>query len=156
MLDFILQNKPVLVGLHLGFAILGIDFLLWLLGELVANAKNQRRMRWVAWGAVISFAFSWLIGGYYYVKFYGSIVKPVILGSVAPWAHQVVMESKEHIFLFILPLSVTILLLTMLTGQEFNDAGLKRAVKKLTAITALLALLIGLMGFVISAAARWA
>src|SRR3990167_6368538 len=109
ILTDLLSNKPVLVGLHLGFAIVGIDLLLWHLGELVAGVGSSKRLKWVAVFAAGSFGLSWFVGGYYYVKFYGSLVKPVILKSAVPWAHAVVMESKEHIFLFILPLALTIL-----------------------------------------------
>ncbi len=155
MLQLILENKPVLVGLHLGFAIVGIDLLLWHLGELVAGVRSNRRMKWVALGTVISFALSWLFGGYYYVRYYGNLVKPVIKAGAAPWAHDVIMESKEHIFLFILPLALTILFLSLLSGDELKDSGLKRPLMMLVGLTAGLALLIGLMGFIISSAARW-
>ena len=150
ILTDLLSNKPVLVGLHLGFAIVGIDLLLWHLGELVAGVGSSKRLKWVAVFAAGSFGLSWFVGGYYYVKFYGSLVKPVILKSAVPWAHAVVMESKEHIFLFILPLALTILFLSFLSMEELKNNGLKKPLMFLVGLTAGLSLLIGLMGFIIS------
>ena len=39
----LLTVKPVLIGLHLGFAIIAIDAFLWLLGEVMANAGSAKR-----------------------------------------------------------------------------------------------------------------
>ena len=96
----LLMSKPVLVGLHLGFAIIGIDFFLWLLGEFIAEPMKRFRLRVVAFIGLAGFLLSWLIGGYYYIKFYGPLVKPIIKAGSAPWAHAVAMETKEHVFLF--------------------------------------------------------
>ena len=38
----ILQSKPVLIGLHLGFAILGIDAFLWLLWKFRSKDSFQK------------------------------------------------------------------------------------------------------------------
>ena len=148
-MEFILTNKAVLVGLHLGAAILGIDLMLWLLGEMLAKSTHVKRMRLVAWGAFFAFFASWIIGGYYYVKYYGPLVKPVIKASSTPWAHSVAMEAKEHIFLFIIPMALTVVLAMYANQQD-------RSTKFLVGLTAGLGLLIGLMGFIISASARWA
>ncbi|MBI4049575.1 MAG: hypothetical protein HY395_02040 [Candidatus Doudnabacteria bacterium] len=149
-MDFILSNKPVLVGLHLGFAILGIDLLLWLLGELIASSTAQKRMRAVSFGAFVAFILTWVAGGYYYVKYYGPLVKPIIQKSAAPWAHGVAMEAKEHIFLFLVPVAFTIFMLTYLNSKNNKNY------KILVALTAGTALFLGLLGYIISAAARWA
>lgn len=155
MFDLLLNSKPVLVGLHLGFAILGIDFMLWHLGELVAKSKAYGRMKFVAWGSLASFILSWLIGGYYYVKFYGPLVKPEIKASSVPWVHDIVMEAKEHIFLFLIPLAATIVVFTMFKHEELEKLGLGKTSQMLVAMTAVIALGLGLMGFMISATARW-
>lgn len=152
----LLNNKPVLVGFHLGFAILGIDLLLWLIGEVVAGVRNNRRTKWVGLGAVGAFTLSWLFGGYYYVKFYGPLVKPIIKASATPWAHAVVMEAKEHMFLFILPMVLTVSFLAFADLGQLKGNKLTKPFMYLTAATAGIALTIGLMGFIISAAARWA
>lgn len=154
MLDF-LTAKPVLIALHLGFAILGIDALLWLLGEIVANAASVRRKVIAAGLGVIGYLGAWLIGGYYYVTVYGSLVKPAIKAGSAPWAHAIAMEAKEHIFLFLVPIAVTLFFLAKLDARRLESLGLKRVGAMLAGVGAGLGLLIGLMGFIISAAARW-
>ncbi|MBI4160309.1 MAG: hypothetical protein HY506_00180 [Candidatus Yanofskybacteria bacterium] len=151
----ILTAKPVLIGLHLGFAILGIDAFLWLFSEIRSGVWRGREFKLISLGGTISFILSWLAGGYYYVIYYGNLVKPAIKKSLAPWAHNIVMETKEHIFLFIIPIAVTVLL-TMLLGEErFAKAEIKKAVMALAILIAVLGLIIGGMGFVISATARW-
>ncbi len=151
----ILTAKPVLVGIHLVLAIVGIDAFLWLLGEIVANAGSVRRRTAVVIIGIFGFLGSWIAGGYYYVTFYGPLVKPVIKAGSAPWAHTIAMEAKEHMFLFIIPLAVTALLLTRLDAATLNGYGLKRVAAWLAGTVAGLGLAIGLLGFVISAAARW-
>lgn len=148
-------NKPLLVGLHLGFAILGIDGLLWAAGEILANPENRKRLRVAVWLGIIGFVLSWLIGGYYYVKYYGSLVKPIIKAGSASWAHAVIMESKEHIFLFLIPLVCVLLCATAFSKEEFDNLKLNRPVLILVILAVAIALSLGAMGYIISAAARW-
>lgn len=151
----LLQNKPVLIGLHLGFAILGIDAFLWLLGEVVANAASGRRRAISASVGLVAFLLTWIIGGYYYVKFYGPLVKPIIKAGSAPWAHAIAMEAKEHIFLFAIPIAFTIYFLSRLDAGELQSLNLRKDFIRLIVIVVGLGLSLGLMGFIISAAARW-
>ncbi|MEK7460782.1 MAG: hypothetical protein AAB647_01035 [Patescibacteria group bacterium] len=151
----IFQSKPVLIGLHLGFAIIGIDAFLWLLGKLQDKNSSSRGQIVTAAIGLAAFVMSWLAGGYYYVVYYGSLVKPVIKSGLAPWAHAIVMETKEHIFLFIIPLATTVLLLTLIDQKDFDQLKLRRLTQGLAGLVAGLGLLIGAMGFIISAAARW-
>ena len=151
----LLQTKPVLIGLHLGFAIIGIDAFLWLLGKFWDKGGSIKSRAITAFVGLVSFIASWIAGGYYYVVFYGSLVKPVIKAGLAPWAHNIVMEVKEHIFLFIIPMATTVFFLTLLPDDEMEKLGVRRATIWLTIFVATLGLLIGAMGFVISAAARW-
>lgn len=151
----LLVSKPVLIGLHLGFAILGIDAFLWLLGEVVANAGSVTRRTISAGLGLLGYIATWVIGGYYYVKFYGPLVKPIIKAGQAPWAHAIVMEAKEHIFLFAVPLAITLFFLSRLDANELRFLGLRRVFAQLIAMAAGIGLSLGLMGFIISAAARF-
>ncbi len=151
----ILQSKPVLIGFHLGFAIVGIDAFLWLLGKLKDDGGSRKNRIVTAWVGVAAFVASWLAGGYYYVVYYGVLVKPIIKSGVAPWVHNIIMETKEHIFLFVIPLAMTVLFITLLEKEEMERLGLRRLTLWLSGVVAVLGLLIGAMGFVISAAARW-
>jgi len=151
----IIVAKPVLIGLHLGFAIVGIDAFLWLLGEFKYAAWHATRLRISALIGVLGFALSWLFGGYYYVTFYGALVRPVIKAGLAPWAHNIIMETKEHVFLFIIPLALTAAFIAFLTEEEFRNLNIRRQTLVLVGLVAALGLAIGAMGFIISAAARW-
>ena len=150
----ILLSKPVLIGIHLGFGIIGIDAFLWLLGELKYKGRKKPLLITAVVG-VLSFIGSWLAGGYYYVNFYGSLVRPVIKGGLAPWAHNIMMETKEHIFLFIIPLAITALFAVLLKEEEFESLNIRKTVMLLAALIAAIGLAIGAMGFMVSAAARW-
>lgn len=124
MFDFF-TAKPVLIGLHLGFAIVGIDAFLWLLGQLKNNSSARKSRLVTAAVGAGGFVASWIAGGYYYVVYYGSLVKPSIKSGSAPWAHSIFMEVKEHIFLFIIPLAVTALFITLLEKEEMDRLHLR-------------------------------
>lgn len=151
----ILQSKPLLIGIHLGFAIVGIDAFLWLLGKLGDRGGTRKSRIITAAVGAGAFILSWIVGGYYYVRFYGSLVKPEIKEGLAPWAHTIVMETKEHIFLFVIPLAMTVFFITLLTGEDMERMRLRGPALWLTGTVAALGLLIGAMGFIVSAAARW-
>lgn len=155
MFDYLLANKPLLVGLHLGFAILGIDGFIWLFGEILAKSEHRIRIIISAVLGIAGFALSWLIGGYYYVKFYGVIIKPIIKAGNAPWAHAIAMEAKEHIFLFIIPMAFTALFAALLGRQTLENGKIKKPLLILVFLIVLIGLSLGAMGFIISAAARW-
>jgi len=151
----IIFSKPALIGAHLVFAIIAIDTFLWVLGEVVADSKHTKRMRIAVVTGVFGFLGSWIIGGYYYVFYYGSLVKPVIKAGTAPWAHSIIMETKEHVFLFLAPLAFTAMLITFLNKETFELLRLRKILGWLAGSIAFIALLIGLAGFIISSAARW-
>ncbi len=155
-MDWILANKAVLIGFHLGAAILGIDAFLWVLGELMAGDVHSGRARFAGLLGVIGLLGSWLLGGYYYLNYYGTLVKPIILKGSAPWAHAIAMEAKEHLFLFLIPMAVTVLLFLMVDRATFATYRIKNSLRVLVGLIAVLALSIGAMGYIISAAARWA
>src|SRR3989338_4061246 len=125
----IFLSKPILIGLHLGFAILGIDAFIWLLGELIADVKKTFRMKLAAVLGLMGFLLSWLAGGYYYVKFYGLLVKPIIKAGLAPWAHAIFMETKEHIFLFLIPMAITAVIVVFSIKNEADRELTKKSFK---------------------------
>ncbi|OGN07441.1 MAG: hypothetical protein A2669_01850 [Candidatus Yanofskybacteria bacterium RIFCSPHIGHO2_01_FULL_48_25b] len=155
-IQLLLTSKPVLIGLHLGFAILAIDAFLWLLGEVIAGAGSKIRRTIAASLGLVGFIMTWIIGGYYYVTYYGPFVKPIIKAGTAPWAHAIAMEAKEHIFLFLIPMAVTAFFLSRLNADELKTFGLRPRAVILLVLIAGIGLSLGLMGYIISAAARWA
>ena len=91
-----------LIGVHAIFGELGIFAFVWAFVELFdPTTQRLKRAKTASLVGTVFFMLSWIIGGYYYVSFYGPIIKPLILEGPQPWAHTVVMEAKEHIFLFL-------------------------------------------------------
>ena len=135
---------------------MGIDAFLWVLGELMAGDVHSGRARFAGLLGVIGLLGSWLLGGYYHLNYYGTLVKPIILKGSAPWAHAIAMEAKEHLFLFLIPMAVTVLLFLMVDRATFATYRIKNSLRVLVGLIAVLALSIGAMGYIISAAARWA
>lgn len=101
-------------------------------------------------GALAIFS-SWAIGGYYYVYYYGSKVKPQILAGSQPWAHKLVMEAKEHIFLIMPIIAVVTLLAVFILKDKFEtDPQIKKSVSALFALNAIFGGLMMIAGFIIS------
>jgi hypothetical protein len=102
----------------------------------------------------LAFIVSWISGGYYYIVHYGANVKPIIKAGATPWAHAVIMETKEHIFLFLPFLAFISMIGIWLAGRELDDM---KKVKNAVMFVSLLAFIIGvavaLMGIVISGSA---
>src|SRR3989344_2053413 len=92
----------ILIGLHAALGEIGILAFLWAFVELLnpTEHRTKRAVIAVSLGTILFFA-SWIIGGYYYVQYYGPDVKPVINAGSEPWAHKVFTETKEHVFLFL-------------------------------------------------------
>ncbi len=145
-----------LVGIHAITGILAIFAFLLIFVELLnPTEKITKRIQIFAFIGTILIFISWIVGGYYYVNYYGPDVKPLIKQSSAPWVHSVIMETKEHIFLFLPFLAIVV------TGMIFSyDINLlknhkaKLSVLLLCGLIILIGLAIAGMGYLISTAAR--
>ncbi|MBL7045014.1 MAG: hypothetical protein ISR98_00220 [Parcubacteria group bacterium] len=105
--------------------------------------------------AFVAYVISWITGGFYYVVYYGNNVKPIIKEGPTPWVHLVIMEVKEHIFLFLPMLAFISLLVIWLKGDELvEDKKLKNILALITLITLIIAVSMALGGILISGAAR--
>jgi len=94
----------------------------------------------------------WLAGGYNYLTTYGSQVKPVILAGSYPWVHEIIMEAKEHVFVFlpIIALAVSITLSALDKDTFLSDANFRRALGMTAYLALFMVLLMFLMGAIIS------
>jgi len=97
-----------LILLHAIAAEIGVIAFLWVLVEIL-NPTDSRvaRAQVASLVGCSALLFAWLVGGFYYVEVYGLHVKPMIKSSDAAWVHNIVMEVKEHVFLF-LPILATL------------------------------------------------
>lgn len=128
--------------------------LVWIILEMAYPMdKSLSRARIASYlAAFLLTAGCWVAGGYNYLKDYGSQVKPVILAGPDPWVHEILMEMKEHVFVF-LPIIAFALSLTIskLDRDAFMvDVKSRRALLVITSLALFMVLLMFIMGAVIS------
>jgi len=95
----------------------------------------------------------WVVGGYSYLIDYGSKVKPSILSGNQPWAHEIIMETKEHIFIFLPILSILLAITLYIFGSDetlLNERKVKLGVILLTLLLLMLVFFMFIMGALIS------
>ena len=142
----------LLIG-HVALGLLGITLFVMVTVSLMRNPLRIGLIKWSAFLGFIAFVASWVTGGYYYATYYGKAVKPVIKAGAYPWAHNFVMEAKEHVFLVLPFLAATVWLVLWLLGGSLETApGLKRAALLLSWTIVVLGVAITLSGMVISGA----
>lgn len=90
--------SDVILLSHAAFGVMGCLAAAWVFAEaLSARAENISRIRAAAWLTAIFVAAAWVCGGYWYVHFYPA-EKALILAGPWPFAHNIFMEVKEHLF----------------------------------------------------------
>ena len=138
---------------HVLLGITGVSLSYAVTLGLKKRALGLTFLKWSSAGAFLAYMLSWAMGAYYYVFFYGSMVKPTIIAGAYPWAHNFVMEAKEHVFLVLPFLAATVWLVLWLLGGSLETApGLKRAALLLSWTIVVLGVAITLSGMVISGA----
>lgn len=141
--------------LHVLLGVVGVvaSYAVWL--ALLKRTVNVVSARGWSLLAALSYVLSWLTGGYYYVTYYGSAVKPVIKAGAFPWAHTMFMEWKEHIFLFLPFLALVVFLALFFAGERVvGDQRLKRELATLGGVVSALGTIVALAGVVVSGAVR--
>jgi hypothetical protein len=110
-----ISTSDVLLLAHAACGITGCMAALWVFVEaLNARPANARRTRIGAIAAAACMTGAWICGGYWYVHFYPA-EKAMILEGPWPFAHNLFMETKEHLFFVTAILSF---LLTIATTEE--------------------------------------
>lgn len=71
---------------------------------LNVSEANVARVRKVSWAAAAFMWVAFLVGGYWYVTLYKAD-KAIILKGPWPFAHNMVMETKEHLVIMLLLLA---------------------------------------------------
>ena len=129
MNDLILFAHPTL-------GVVGIMAAVWVFVEaLNASESNQRRIEIAAWTVAACMVAAYATGGYWYVNFYYA-EKAAILKGPWPFAHSIVMETKEHLVIMLL------LLVTYLPiAASDNLVGSKDARRLMLWVTGIIAVL---------------
>lgn len=144
--------QTALIG-HVLLGLTAAGLSVWLLVGFFKERIDLKPLKAASLYGFLSFILSWLAGGYYYVQYYGSVVKPVIKGGDFRWIHSVVMETKEHVFLFLPFLSFVLFILVWYAGDYVRkNAALRKTASFLALVVVVLGVLVTLMGASISGA----
>jgi hypothetical protein len=91
------MSDIILLG-HATFGVAACLAALWVFVEtLNASAENIGRIRRAALVTAVCIGVAWILGGYWYLHFYPA-EKAILLAGPWPFAHNVFMETKEHLF----------------------------------------------------------
>lgn len=145
-----------LIGLHAWLGEFAALMFVWAFIELIsgADANIRRANTAVLLGLALLFG-AWFAGGFYYIEFYGTQVKPYIKEGPFPWAHGVVMETKEHVFLFLPFLGLLAYgLLRRLRGVMEEDPRARLAAQYAVGAVAIISGGMALLGFLVSSGFR--
>jgi hypothetical protein len=131
------MNEVILMS-HVLFGVGCLITAVWIFVEaLHASEVNVARIRRVSLLSAVSMWLAFIIGGYWYVTFYKAD-KAIILNGPWKFAHEMVMETKEHLVFILL------LLATYLPVVAANNLAANKDARRLmlwtSALTALLAL----------------
>lgn len=143
---------------HVVLGLAAIAFFIAVLVSLMRSRLNLALLKVNSLFGLLALIGSWLAGGYYYSVYYGKAVKPIIKSGPFPWIHSLLMETKEHIFLF-LPFLAVILVLAiwLISLKDSLQEGLrfKTNIARLTLVIVILGILITLAGAAISGAVNY-
>ncbi len=93
-----ITSSDIILLAHASFGVLGSLAALWVFIEaLNARPEGAGRMRLAALIGALAMGAAWILGGYWYVHFYPA-EKAIILKGPWPFAHDIFMETKEHLF----------------------------------------------------------
>jgi len=93
-----ITSSDIILLAHASFGVLGSLAALWVFIEaLNARTESAGRMRTAALIGAMAMGAAWILGGYWYVHFYPA-EKAIILKGPWPFAHNIFMETKEHLF----------------------------------------------------------
>ena len=147
-----------LVFTHAIQAEIGLFSFLWILVELLnpTEARIERAKMAVLLGVACLIG-AWFVGGLYYVEVYGLHIKPLIKASDAKWVHSIVMEVKEHVFLFLPILASLIAALIYRYDKELlENKGARISIVLLAGLVFLIGFSIAGMGAIIASGYRFA
>ncbi len=149
-----LQTTALIVHVMTGLLAVAGSYAVWM--QLLKTQLNQAAIRSWTYFAVMMTMVSWISAAWYYVTFYGRNVRPIIVNGPYPWGHEVFMEWKEHIFLFLPFLSLLLLFATwkLESGSPAAEAR-RRAASVLAAVMTVIGIIVTLSGVAASGAVRF-
>jgi uncharacterized membrane protein YwaF len=130
--------SDVILMAHATLGVLGTVAAVWVFVEaLNAQESNAARTRTASFAVAAFMIATWIVGGYWYIHFYPP-EKAIILMGPWPFAHNLFMETKEHLFL------ATLVLALYLPFAAAEKLYANRAARNMVLCTALLIAFTGL------------
>jgi len=131
------MNELLLMA-HVSFGVLCLLATVWVFVDtLQASEANLARIKWLSRLAASAMWLAFLVGGWWYVTLYPAD-KAIILKGPWPFAHNLFMETKEHLVILLL------LLTTYLPIVAAGNLAANKAARKLTLWVAALIVLLAL------------
>lgn len=147
----LIHELPLLA--HVLFGVLGILTAFAIAVESFLLPTGSQRKVALSFITLFLMTLALVFGGYWYLNEYAPS-KQMILSSPVPWAHTVLMETKEHVFFLIYMLAI-ILPISALDELRRTPGG---KAQRITLVISLAIVLLGLMlegmGGMISLAVR--
>ncbi|HMK36299.1 MAG TPA: hypothetical protein VK463_14590 [Desulfomonilaceae bacterium] len=142
-------------GAHAFLGEIGALCFLWALVEIINRSEaSLARARFAGClGVVLLFA-SLFAAGYPYLVHYGPLAKPAIKAGPMPWGHEVVMEAKEHIFMFIPILALCVTISLHLAKRDGALSSVYRYIGFMCGVIVVMVFMMAGMGFIIATAVR--
>ncbi len=139
--------SDVILLAHAGFGVMGCLAAVWVFVEVLnARPENAARIQTASLAAAVCMMGAWICGGYWYVHFYPP-EKAMILAGPWPFAHNLFMETKEHLFFVT---AILALLLPITTRERLYSSPVSRKlVLSLSALVAITGLTVEGAGAVI-------
>ncbi len=140
--------KEAILMSHVSFGVFALLASVWMFVDTLNGGQAAlRRAGMASVGVALFLWLAYLVGGYWYVNFY-SPDKALILNGPWQFAHNLFMESKEHLF-FILLLLGTFLPIAALDPQVRSTPAGRNLLLVIAALIVLLALVMEGSGAVI-------
>jgi hypothetical protein len=134
-----ISSSDTILLAHAASGVAGCLAAVWVFVEaLNARPGNAVRLRRGSLAVAVCISAAWICGGYWYVHFYPA-EKALILQGPWPFAHNIFMETKEHLF-FVTAILAFLLPITARENLYSNSAARKLvlSVAGLIAVTGLM------------------
>jgi hypothetical protein len=142
-----ITSSDIILLAHASFGVAGCLAAVWVFVEaLNARPANAIRIRRGALAVAVCMVAAWLCGGYWYVHFYPP-EKALILKGPWPFAHNLFMETKEHLFFVT---AILALLLPIVTRETlYSNSAARKLVLSVAGLIAITGLAVEGAGAVI-------
>jgi uncharacterized membrane protein YwaF len=149
-----ITSSDLILFAHAGFGVLGCLAAVWVVVEILnASPSNAARTHRASLGVTICMLAAWLFGGYWYLHFYPS-EKAVILKGPWPFAHNIFMETKEHLFFVTAILALLLPMVTATRERLFVNRPSRKLALAVAAMIAITGLAVEGAGAVINHGAK--